>query len=105
MGLAKVAITIDDSTLQKLGRLVKEHVFPNRSKAIQEAVQNKIKRIEKSRLARECAKLDPLFEQAGVRSVRHQGRLKAVRWMGLVASLYKYCMQAGFSSCGYLLFI
>ena len=63
MGTAKVAITIDDETLQKLDRLVKEHVFPNRSKAIQEAVQDKIKRIEKTRLARECAKLDPLYEQ------------------------------------------
>jgi metal-responsive CopG/Arc/MetJ family transcriptional regulator len=64
MGSAKVAITIDDETLQRLDRLVKDHVFPNRSKAIQEAVQDKIKRLEKSRLARECAKLDPLYEQA-----------------------------------------
>ncbi|MGD0819259.1 MAG: ribbon-helix-helix domain-containing protein [Desulfomonilia bacterium] len=64
MRSAKVAITIDDETLQRLDRLVKEHVFPNRSKAIQEAVQDKIKRIEKTRLARECAKLDPLYEQA-----------------------------------------
>jgi metal-responsive CopG/Arc/MetJ family transcriptional regulator len=64
MGSAKVAITIDDDTLQRLDRLVKEHVFPNRSKAIQEAVQDKIKRLEKSRFARECAKLDPLYEQS-----------------------------------------
>ena len=64
MGSAKVAITIDDDTLQRLDRLVKEHVFPNRSKAIQEAVQDKIKRLEKSRLARECSKLDPLYEQS-----------------------------------------
>ena len=64
MGSAKVAITIDDETLQKLDRLVKDHVFPNRSKAIQEAVQDKIKRLEKSRLARECAKLDPLYDQS-----------------------------------------
>ena len=64
MGSAKVAITIDDETLQRLDRLVKEHVYPNRSKAIQEAVQDKIKRLEKTRLVRECAKLDPLYEQA-----------------------------------------
>jgi len=64
MGTAKVAITIDDETLQKLDRLVKKHVFPNRSKAIQEAVQDKIKRIEKTRLSRECSKLDPSYEQA-----------------------------------------
>ena len=59
MGTEKVAITIDGETLKRLDRLVKEHVFPNRSKAIQEAVQDKIKRFEKSRLARECEKLDP----------------------------------------------
>jgi len=64
MGSAKVAITIDDETLQRLDRLVKEHVYPNRSKAIQEAVQDKIKRLEKARLVRECTKLDPLYEQA-----------------------------------------
>jgi metal-responsive CopG/Arc/MetJ family transcriptional regulator len=64
MGTAKVAITIDDDTLQRLDRLVKERVFPNRSKAIQEAVQDKIKRLEKTRLARECSKLDPSYEKA-----------------------------------------
>jgi len=64
MGTAKVAITIDNETLQRLDRLVKEHVFPNRSKAIQEAVQDKIKRLEKTRLARECSKLDPSYEKA-----------------------------------------
>jgi len=64
MGTAKVAITIDDETLQRLDRLVKEHVFPNRSKAIQEAVQDKIERLEKTRLARECSKLDPSYERA-----------------------------------------
>jgi Arc/MetJ-type ribon-helix-helix transcriptional regulator len=38
-------------------------VFPNRSKAIQEAVEEKLKRMEKTRLAEECAKLDPKYEQ------------------------------------------
>jgi hypothetical protein len=39
-------------------------VFPNRSRAIQEAVQEKLDRLERSRLAQECAKLDPDFEKA-----------------------------------------
>jgi len=39
-------------------------VFPNRSQAIEEAVAEKLARIEKSRLAQECAKLDPAFEKA-----------------------------------------
>lgn len=35
----------------------------NLSKAIQEAVADKLQRLEKTRLAQECAKLDPLYEQ------------------------------------------
>jgi metal-responsive CopG/Arc/MetJ family transcriptional regulator len=61
---AKVAITLDESTLDRLDRLVHKRVFPNRSQAIEEAVAEKLLRIEKSRLALECAKLDPAFEKA-----------------------------------------
>ncbi|MBM3132628.1 MAG: CopG family transcriptional regulator [Chloroflexi bacterium] len=64
METAKVAISINKETLQKLDRLVQNHVFPNRSRAIQEAVEDKLNRIERVRLAEECAKLDPVFEQA-----------------------------------------
>jgi hypothetical protein len=44
--------------------LVKSKYFPNRNKAIPEAVSEKLIRLEKSRLAQECAKLDPDFEQS-----------------------------------------
>lgn len=64
MATSKIAITIDDKTLKRLDILVKSKFFPNRSKAIQQAVSEKLMRIEKSRLARECAKLDPEFEQS-----------------------------------------
>ena len=64
MAASKIAITIDDNILKQLDFLVKAKCFPNRSKAIQEAVAEKLVRIEKSRLARECAKLDPIFEQS-----------------------------------------
>lgn len=64
MARAKVAISLDENTLNQLDRLVKAHVFPNRSQAIQEAVAEKILRLDRSRLARECAKLDPAFEKA-----------------------------------------
>jgi len=64
MSTAKIAITIEEELLGKLDRLVSSKVFPNRSKAIQEAVQEKLSRLNKSRLARECAKLDPKFEKA-----------------------------------------
>jgi metal-responsive CopG/Arc/MetJ family transcriptional regulator len=64
MATSKIAITIDRDTLNKLDLLVKSNLFPNRSRAIQEAVAEKLQRLEKSRLARECAKLNPQFEQA-----------------------------------------
>jgi metal-responsive CopG/Arc/MetJ family transcriptional regulator len=63
MATSKVAITLDEETLKKLDRLVEEQRFPSRSRAIQEAVQEKLQRLDQTRLARECAKLDPAFEQ------------------------------------------
>jgi len=64
MPRSKIAISLDAPLLERLDRFVKEEVFPNRSQAIQAAVEEKIARLEKSSLARECAKLDPQFEKA-----------------------------------------
>lgn len=64
MGRAKIAISLDKVTLQRLDRLVDKEVFPNRSQAIESAVAEKLQRLDRSRLARECAKLDPGFEKA-----------------------------------------
>jgi len=64
MGRSKVAISLDESTLNRLDKLVQKQVFPNRSQAIEEAVAEKLARMERSRLAQECAKLDPAFEKA-----------------------------------------
>lgn len=64
MVFAKIAITMDEELVQKIDRLVKKHIFPNRSKAIQYAVEEKMTRLDKSRLAEECSRLDPKFEQA-----------------------------------------
>ncbi|MCY3019189.1 MAG: ribbon-helix-helix domain-containing protein [Planctomycetota bacterium] len=64
MPTAKVAITLDDALLKRVDRLVRKAVFPSRSRAIQEAVAEKLARMERSRLARECAKLDPKEERA-----------------------------------------
>jgi Arc/MetJ-type ribon-helix-helix transcriptional regulator len=61
---AKVAISLDEPILERLDKLVERAVFSNRSQAIQEAVEEKLARMERSRLARECAKLDPAFEKA-----------------------------------------
>lgn len=64
MPRAKLAISLDEDTVRRLDRLVKSRVFPNRSQAIQEAVEEKLSRLDRSRLARECAKLDPAYEKA-----------------------------------------
>lgn len=64
MPKSKVAISLEESTVSRLDRLVKKQVFSNRSQAIEEAVTEKLARFEKSRLAQECAKLDPAFEKA-----------------------------------------
>jgi len=64
MSTAKIAITIEEEMLGKLDRLVSSKVFPNRSKAIQEAIKEKLSRVNRSRLAKECAKLNPAIEKA-----------------------------------------
>lgn len=64
MRRAKIAITLEASTLKELDDLVGRRAFPNRSQAIQKAVVEKLERLSHSRLARECNKLDPAFEKA-----------------------------------------
>jgi metal-responsive CopG/Arc/MetJ family transcriptional regulator len=63
MATNKVAITIDSDLLSKVDLLVSQRVFPNRSKAIQEALIDKLSLIRQTHLASECAKLDPQIQQ------------------------------------------
>ena len=64
MGKTKIAITLEEGSVKRLDHLIRENIFSNRSQAIQEAVKEKLEKMERSRLARECAKLDPRFEKA-----------------------------------------
>jgi Arc/MetJ-type ribon-helix-helix transcriptional regulator len=64
MGAAKIAISLDRKALAQVDQLVRSGQFPSRSRAIQEAVEEKLGRMKKGRLARECAKLDPELERA-----------------------------------------
>ena len=64
MGKAKIAITIDDRMVGRIDRLVRQKAFTNRSQAIEIAIQEKLKRIDRSRLAIESAKLNPTNERA-----------------------------------------
>jgi Arc/MetJ-type ribon-helix-helix transcriptional regulator len=59
----KVAVTLDRRTVADLDRWVREGRYPNRSRALQRAVDLLAEREKRSRLARELAKLDPLEEK------------------------------------------
>ncbi len=75
MTTAKIAITLDRNLLARLDELVQTRRFPNRSRVVQEALQDKLNHLDRDRLARESAKLDPKFEQR----LAEEG-LNAVAW-------------------------
>ena len=59
MAKTKVAVSIDAELLTMLDELVARRQFPNRSQAMEIALAEKLDRLGRDRLARECAKLDP----------------------------------------------
>jgi len=63
MRKAKIAITLDEKIVDRIDRLVRQRTFSNRSQAIEQAIEEKLSRLDRSRLAREAAKLDPEFEK------------------------------------------
>ncbi len=64
MAAKKFAVSMAPELLSRLDRLVKNRAFRSRSHAVQVAVREKVDRLEHSRLARECRKLDRKVEQA-----------------------------------------
>ncbi len=64
MGKTKIAITLDEQYIDQLDRFVNERIFQSRSQAIQKAVEEKLARMKRTRLSKECAKLDQTFEKA-----------------------------------------
>jgi len=63
MPKSKIAISIDETVLGELDRLVRNGMFSNRSQAIENAVAEELSRLDRVRLAAECAKLDPAAEK------------------------------------------
>lgn len=63
MAKTKVALTIDADLLHRVDYLVAHQRFRNRSQAIEAALAEKLARMARTRLAEECAKLDPAEEQ------------------------------------------
>jgi metal-responsive CopG/Arc/MetJ family transcriptional regulator len=64
MSVARVAVSMDKRLLRRLDELVGRAVFGSRSEAIRRAVAEKLARLDRGRVARECAKLSPREEQA-----------------------------------------
>ncbi|NIM48629.1 MAG: CopG family transcriptional regulator [Gemmatimonadales bacterium] len=57
-------ITIEGRLLRRLDALVRCGTFPSRSGAIERAVEEKLERLDRRSLARECTKLDRGEERA-----------------------------------------
>jgi metal-responsive CopG/Arc/MetJ family transcriptional regulator len=64
MPKTKLAVTLESALVSELDDLVSKRRFANRSQAVEIAVAEKLARLAKGRLARECAKLDPAEERA-----------------------------------------
>lgn len=60
---SKIVITIDEEVVKQLDYMVLQQSYKNRSQAIEEAVLEKLDRLNRGCLARECAKLEPVVEQ------------------------------------------
>lgn len=64
MPKTKIAVTVDAALLQRLDEMIAQEQFPNRSQAVEAALAEKLDRLRRTRLARECAKLYPQEERA-----------------------------------------
>ena len=64
MPASKIAITVDEKLLKVVDRWVHERRYPSRSRAIQAAIEEKVRGQRRSLLAEEAAKLDPAEERA-----------------------------------------
>ena len=59
----KIAVTLDERTVADLDRWVREGRYPNRSRALQSAVDLLSEREKRTRLARELARINPREEK------------------------------------------
>ena len=64
MPKTKVALTLETELVSRVDELVARQRFRNRSQAIEAALAEKLQRIARTRLAAECARLDPKEERA-----------------------------------------
>lgn len=79
MASAKIAISLDPKDLRQVDELVRRGVAASRSQLIQQAIQERLARVNRTRLAQECAKLKPEAEQA-----------ESENWMGAETAWPEY---------------
>jgi len=60
----RIAITLGRRTIHRIDQLVAANLYANRSRVIEQAIKEKFERIDRSQLARVCARLDPAFERS-----------------------------------------
>lgn len=63
MAKTKVALTIDADLLKQVDELVSKQRFRNRSQAVEAALADRLRRLARTRLAREAARLNPTEEK------------------------------------------
>ncbi len=63
MAKTKVALTLDAALVERVDELVARRRFRSRSQAIETALADKLRRLARTRLARESAKLNPREEK------------------------------------------
>ena len=76
--LRKIAVTLDPNTVADLDRWVREGRYPNRSRALQSAVDYFAKSDKRNRLVRELNKLDRAWETAH-RQFQREGKARLWR--------------------------
>jgi Arc/MetJ-type ribon-helix-helix transcriptional regulator len=64
MSTEKIAITIEEPLLAKVDKLVRDGLFPNRSRAIAAAIKQLTRDERHARFRRELARLNPKEERA-----------------------------------------
>ena len=64
MPKSRIAITLDAGIVGRIDTLVHQRAYPSRSQAIEEAVREKLARLDRSRLPREVSKLHTEFERS-----------------------------------------
>jgi metal-responsive CopG/Arc/MetJ family transcriptional regulator len=64
MAKTKIAVTVDSRTLGEVDRWVRQQRYPSRSRAVEAALEQAVRRQQRRRLAEEASKLDPAEEKA-----------------------------------------